>query len=336
MKSGTGRIRSTASSIGILILGSFLMALLHGCTLVNPALNPSVVRYALVYGVADYPGTINDLQVTDDDAIAIDAVLSHYGYDSTLRLDTEVTRQRIFEDISAIGAEMTSSDILVIFFAGHGDGPYRISPDAPDLIDPQIPAPEAFEGESSLIPYYASPLEAADVIYASELHTAVGALAGSTIILLDICNSGGFVQDSWPDVDEYPQDYGQTPHPSPLLESWVHFFSPEPDIPSDRTWVIASSGANELAYEDRYVLNHGYFTYHLLAAVGYDEQEETFSDVPPADLDLDGVVSITELYGKTRSLFIEGYINAPNTAEHAKYLPHITGGPLDIAILWRD
>lgn len=291
-------------------------------------------RFALVYGVADYPGSGNDLSSTDDDAIAMQALLLHFGYETQLRLDADVTRQRIFDDIADLSQIMTAEDVLILYFAGHGDGPYRASPDSPDLQSPAIPPPPEHIGESSLIPYYTSPLDASDVIYAAELHTAVETIAGSTVIILDICNSGGFVQSTWPDVDIDPQDYGQFPHTSALLESWAQYFSPDPDVQNSRTWVLSSSGAHELAYEDRDTISHGYFTYYLLGAVGYDEQGSSFLPTPPADLNHDGFVTISELYAKTRTLFSEGYLDDPQTFESAKYLPHLTGGPLDIALFW--
>ena len=80
--------------------------------------------YALLVGVADYPGYINDLKYCDDDAMDMrDALTRRSNWSSaniTTLLNSQATYGQIVASINALDARMSSSDTFVFFYAGHG------------------------------------------------------------------------------------------------------------------------------------------------------------------------------------------------------------------------
>jgi len=91
-------------------------------------------RFAVVVGIADYPGEGNDLNYTDDDAEEMYLALTKlYGFPEAnivKLIDKEgteasgrtlvATRYNILNAIESIGEVVTSDDEVVFFFSGHG------------------------------------------------------------------------------------------------------------------------------------------------------------------------------------------------------------------------
>lgn len=87
-------------------------------------------KYAIVIGIADYPGTANDLKYTDEDAEEMIAALTNtYEFDpDNIRsfIDKEgdeavnATEEKILAAIQEIGSVAGSGDEVVFFFSGHG------------------------------------------------------------------------------------------------------------------------------------------------------------------------------------------------------------------------
>lgn len=77
-------------------------------------------RYAIIVGISDYPGEVNDLLYCDDDADEMYKVLrKNYGFspnDIVLLKDDAATREAIMDAISA----NSDADEVVFFFSGHG------------------------------------------------------------------------------------------------------------------------------------------------------------------------------------------------------------------------
>ncbi len=94
----------------------------------------SGVRYAIVIGIANYPGIDNDLKYTDEDAKAMKEVLIEQyeflpdnirflvdtGDGPTTTIPTNATAQNIRDEVSAIEGLVTADDKVVFFFSGHG------------------------------------------------------------------------------------------------------------------------------------------------------------------------------------------------------------------------
>ena len=81
-------------------------------------------KYAIVVGISDYPGTVNDLQYCDDDAQDVfDALTTLCGYNSTnihLLTDMDASFTAIKAAIDGVKAQAVAGDEVVFFFSGHG------------------------------------------------------------------------------------------------------------------------------------------------------------------------------------------------------------------------
>lgn len=92
------------------------------------------IRYAIVIGIANYPGTANDLKYPDEDANAMfNALTNNYGFlPENIRLlidagngidetpPTNATAQNIEDAILEIKGLATANDEVVFFYSGHG------------------------------------------------------------------------------------------------------------------------------------------------------------------------------------------------------------------------
>jgi hypothetical protein len=81
-------------------------------------------RYAIIVGISNYPGTVNDLEYCDDDAQDIyTALTTLYGYSSDnirLLMDMNASFTRILNAINDIKSKAVAGDEVVFFFSGHG------------------------------------------------------------------------------------------------------------------------------------------------------------------------------------------------------------------------
>ena len=286
----------------------FLMLLLLGIMLTSCFLNKediTVNRYAMIYSV-DYsiPDGLNDLDNTVYDGIDMETTFQSLGFTGEHKQNS--TRAEILEDINArADLEVTSEDDVTLFyFSGHG----------------------STDGELSyLYPYLSGGTPGA--ISSTELMAALAEVPGQKVIILDICNSGGFVPDTGYDVDGLPESYTGAVFPAAFFQSWDRFFSQE-DIASmyPSIHVISAAGMDELSYESDSIRN-GYYTYYLLKALGYAHGSNTVDeDAVAADGNGDGYVTLSELYGTTFTLFTE-----ESPVDY--YYSHISGGPYDPVLI---
>lgn len=291
---------------GMVILATIALAsmLSVSCTMPEPP-----VRHALVYGVQDYEGSLNDLSLTDDDARAMQGALEAAGWNVTMRLsvagDNGATRSAIESDI----ASLRGTDGLVLFYySGHGDEYGNIIPFG------------AIESASERI----NPEELRGMLSDAGL--------GNVIILLDSCYSGAFVEDG-ATTDAVPGNYEKGDSvllvPTDYSYQYPLYIDALPDAMAallryERTSgyvTISAAGSDEEAWESG---SHGIFTAAVLDAM----------EDPASDLDADGYVSSGELFAWTAS-YIEYWWNgetySPLTS--GDYLPHLSGTPYEF-ILW--
>jgi hypothetical protein len=84
----------------------------------------SGAKYAVIVGISDYPGTVNDLQYCDDDAQDInEALTTLYGYNSSnihLLLNMDASFNATRDAINDIKSKAVVGDEVVFFFSGHG------------------------------------------------------------------------------------------------------------------------------------------------------------------------------------------------------------------------
>lgn len=92
--------------------------------------------YAVLVGMADYPGEINDLPGTDEDARRIGRALSSNiaatQLDMTLLTNADATRHGVRAALQRVGRLAGSDDRVVFFYSGHGGSPAGDEPDGHD------------------------------------------------------------------------------------------------------------------------------------------------------------------------------------------------------------
>ena len=80
--------------------------------------------YAIVIGVADYPGADNDLSYTDDDANDVyDMLVNDYNFkpSNIIRLlDSNATKASISAALDYMASVITPNDIFFFYYSGHG------------------------------------------------------------------------------------------------------------------------------------------------------------------------------------------------------------------------
>ncbi len=280
------------------------------CSEPNPA-----ETYALVYGVADYLYDENnylgqnfylpDLNLTDDDAQSVADLLESKGWNVTLRFSTEVTITQIQADIDAYAAIMDENDRLLFYYSGHG-------------------------GEVNdsywIFPYDVASLDYTETAINSEkLKTMLESSgAGLITVILDSCNSGGFVDNNIT-VDYIPADFDHED------ENTISFINESFSIyltgaESNASYtVLSAAGANEESLE-KSEYGHGIFTYFLLQTAQY------------ADYNFDGYITMTEAFAFT-AWALEYYNNYSYYIDDVydiEYYPHVSAFPVDPLLFEAD
>ncbi len=136
-------------------------------------------RYAVVVGISDYPGEVNDLNYCDEDAIEMAAALNGaYGFTNiSLMTDLAATRFAILDAIESIPAD--AGEVL-FFFSGHG-----LKGTADDWDKERIDEAIAAHDTNTIVP-----------IWDGELKAAFSRFTTSRIIFIfDTCLAGGMNKD---------------------------------------------------------------------------------------------------------------------------------------------
>ncbi len=262
----------------------------------------TVNRYALIYSVdyADDPPIALPLTEYDGDDMEIVFVEKFNFIGEHI---PNPTKAQILSDITLQETIADSTDITLFYFAGHGG----------------IVADETVIYISRYV-----------YITTDELFEALAEVPGQKVIILDSCNSGGFVSSSGYDVDGLSENYYKDLSPSAFYQSWVRFFS-QADIALEYPDIHVISAAGDDEGSSDVGWTNGYFTYYLLVALGYDHEAETvdLSSVS-ADSNQDGYVTLSELYGRSFELFTE------NRNIYMDYYSHISGGPIEPILIDYD
>jgi uncharacterized caspase-like protein len=80
-------------------------------------------KWAVVIGISDYSGTLNDLNYCDDDAQGFYEALLSYGWKSShikLLIDKKATKKSILDAIVWMEGKEGPNDEVVFFYSGHG------------------------------------------------------------------------------------------------------------------------------------------------------------------------------------------------------------------------
>lgn len=140
--------------------------------------------YGIFAGISDYPGSDSDLSYTDQDATrARDALINGAGMspdNAITLLNDQATIDNLRAAIDRLAGQIDPEDTFVLFYSGHGSRADRSG--GPDSADP--------DGiDESIVLYDGEVLD--DEL--NDLFANVS--AGTTLLVLDSCFSGGFAKD---------------------------------------------------------------------------------------------------------------------------------------------
>lgn len=244
--------------------------------LTNPRPAPPAELVAVSVGIDDYSGHrkavggargFGDLSFAKKDAGGIARAFESFkgaggcfaAARIDLRLDADATRAKLLAAIDDAAAKARPDDLMVVFFAGHGDlvgGP-----------DPrQVAAGRArgvLGGAGRFVlcgPDYARGTAAQTGLSAEELFEALAKVNCRKVVLLDACHSG-----------------------EAAAANLVRRFVPDGHGP----FVVASCDQGQVSFEDARA-GHGVFTAAVLDALGPGYRR--------ADADTDGALGADELY----------------------------------------
>jgi hypothetical protein len=153
-----------------------------GSTPVRPTGNQGRI-FGVFVGISDYPGEGDDLPLTAQDAIALQAAFARgvgmTAEDSVLLTDSEATMAAVREAITRLGSQAGEDDTFVFFYSGHGGRLKRA--------DFQQTDPDGMDETLMMVDGH---------ILDDEFNTILDSVnAGTTLLLLDSCFSGGFSKD---------------------------------------------------------------------------------------------------------------------------------------------
>jgi hypothetical protein len=216
-------------------------------------------------GLSVYPDPDDDLPWGAPSANCISWLYSHHKYDFAFNnclINSEATLTNFTNTIiNQIQNQAKPQDITYFYFSGHGG----IKPDGVSYIN--------LYGYSMTVDLLASRLER---------------IPGTVVVLLDTCNSGGFIGKGGHVNSTYTKDFN---------EGVLNVFSSEvlsrDNLCQSKFKVLTSCRSDQLSIADPPVIGEiGMFTNHYLAGCGY----ETFSYPCPANIDSDPAVSLHEAY----------------------------------------
>lgn len=179
----TGRYRVVATSYAAAETGQYRLALSTRATPMPVEQRAGGRVYGIFAGISDYPGD-GDLQYTAEDATRIrDALLQGGGMrsgDAYTFVDSEATVGNISNAIRNIAGRIQPEDTFVMFYSGHGGRLPRSG--GADSADP--------DGLDETLALYDGAMRD------DELRTLFDSIhAGTTLLWLDSCFSGGFAKD---------------------------------------------------------------------------------------------------------------------------------------------
>jgi metacaspase-1 len=96
------------------------------------------MKKAICVGINNYPGTANDLLGCVNDANDWCSLLNDYGFETSLLLDAQATRQNIKTALGNLVLSAGQGDVVVFTYSGHGTQTLDLSGDEGDTYDEAI------------------------------------------------------------------------------------------------------------------------------------------------------------------------------------------------------
>ena len=337
-----------------------LLGALASCSLFDYS-NIVVHKYALVYGVTRYtmaalPSAGPNLTYPGADASSMASTLASQGYvvqsrwvdnagsvwvngtntglsigsPATNTTDGSVitgtpgsgdaqapTKGSIIADIQALTPTLGSNDVLVVYFSGHGTQDNTVTPYR-EYFDP-------YQGVLQYTPngqYYDFPVPS---VRDDELRSTFDAIkTPRKVLILDTCNSGGFIGNQLETDWTAPSSAGTLAFVSPatLVQAIANYLrmqsSPTGLSPYGTAMVLSAAGRDELSYESS-SYGHGVMTYWLLQGLA-----------GPADLNHDGNITALESFAYAKAGVDQN--SNPSVGSASSFEPHVSGGPVDYVL----
>ncbi len=290
---------------------ALLLSFLAGCSLSST--EPR--KFAIVFGINTYPG--NNLTYPVDDAMSVAAMLTANGFasgDVIIRTEAAATKATLKSDLDSLAAQMGPGDLFVFYYSGHGG---QFGPQ--DAVREWIFPSGSIDGSFNIV--------FTDSIYDSELGTMLDVLPTKRrVVILDSCNSGGFLGSGLEADTVPPELYQHTTLAGKVtsatiiqaIRNYAAFSSAGAGgISPYKALVIAAAGADEFSWEAGGMYNHGIATYYLLQAPA------------SGDLNGDGVVTVLETFA-----LMKAGIDQTWNSRYANnmFSPHVSGGPIDLSL----
>lgn len=293
-----------------LVLYLFIFSL--GCELFWKEPHPGKIVH-LAIGL-NYQGTdVQTLRGTINDATELVGALNRLA-DSRGRVycpllliqdgvetDFLPTKEGVRSQIHQVQTFLDKEDLFIISFAGHGhtDGSLVLYPP---------------EGEPKILDWEDNPKPSV-LLSPFELFEQLNTIQATTLLFLDSCYCGNFVQPSENSVSLIENDKG--------IEEAYHLYLEGNTRKNNHLYVLSATTADNTCKEPMHGEHiHGYFSQALLEGLGWDAQMHHFTNRKD-------VLSLDDLYH-----FIHENQNFPTSGMRKTRYQHptINGGPLDLVL----
>ena len=316
------------------LIAVFILVVLCSCELSYQAPAVGTMRI-LVYGnsynygstvyyngeqllINGQPASARPLAKTVNDAIQVGLTLSALAEKAGLEhqavyltANQDVTDARLVSELETLANNPLASenDITIIFYSGHGFG---------------VETKLSYGSDTSTCSYlalrYSEQPNSSVLFSVSDFLALVDSIKGIKIVIGDFCHSGSLVQSNYFSVTsgEYLQ-----------MDAACLFAGYRDDICINPSlFCLSAARYNELSYEipdkDRYgnplpnSPKHGYFTYALLEALGWDEENQCLK---AAKAEKDNRITLSQ---------IAEYVTANDGK--SEQTPMVSGGSNDIVL----
>ncbi len=236
------------------------------------------VYRALIVANSDYPGEKSDLVGPVGDAKLMNRVFAAQNFSAgkmkSVTVKENLKKAEFFEAIRQAYAGANENDISYFYYSGHGYNKDGIS---------YLCMVEAPLGGNDPLGLWVS---------VNELRAALDQVPGTKVLILDSCNSGGFIGKSALDGSSSATPTTTGAYSRDFVETVMREFKTEASSPNyligNEYKVLAASSENEFSYEDK-LEKLGKFTKILAEAAGKDGDLK-------ADANGDNKASLEELY----------------------------------------
>lgn len=294
------------------LAAALLAVALAGCSLDYPAPR----KFALVVGINNNPHT-NTLFQCINDATDMAAMLTAHGFapiDVRILTEGGARKLDIQNAIADISTQIGPNDLFLFYYSGHG-GSLEYQGSDHEWIFPwdSVDTGGYIIGDQAIV----------DV----ELGGMLEPLSTKRkVVILDACNSGGFIGKGLEADTVPPRLYGNTLWSGAVtpaviaraVGNWLTFTTVDNGgISATRALTLSAAGTEELSWESS-AYGNGVMTYFLLQSA------------TEGDLNGDGFVTVLEAFALAKA-GVDTYWNK-EVAPQAVFSPHVSGGPIDLVL----